>query len=173
MSASGLYRLANSGWNYSRDACRVLSPLRNTRHAVGYYGNKTWSNTQNRKYITCHNAARAGPSHDHRQRAQKLGEVRPCDFRVMLSERQTNKQTNRHTHHDTSCPSLRRSTGNNFCYSTTFRLCYSNDSTTPVNNRCIYQIVTGLNILHRHLNQQFPDRRIKYCSRLFKRICPH
>ena len=36
------------------------------------------------------------------QHAQKLGEVRPCGFRVMQADRQTNGQLNRHTHHNTS-----------------------------------------------------------------------
>jgi len=47
---------------------------------------------QNRKYIY-HNAARRGPSHGHRQHAQKFGEVRQCGFWVMRADIQTDRQT--------------------------------------------------------------------------------
>jgi len=33
---------------------------------------------------------------------KQLGKVRPCGFRVMQADRQTNGQLNRHTHHNTS-----------------------------------------------------------------------
>jgi len=50
------------------------------------------------------NAVQGGPSHGHRQHAQKFGEV-SCGFQVMRVDRQTHrltdKHTNRHTHHNT------------------------------------------------------------------------
>jgi len=46
---------------------------------------------QNRTYITHRNAFREGPSHGHRQHVQTFGGVRPCGFRVMRSDRQTNR----------------------------------------------------------------------------------
>ena len=42
-----------------------------------------------------------GPSHGHRQHAQKIGNDRMCGSGDILSDRQTDRQTDRHTHHDT------------------------------------------------------------------------
>jgi len=42
-------------------------------------------------------AIRGGPNHDHKQHAQKFVEVRPCGFRVMRADRQTNGHTRRNT----------------------------------------------------------------------------
>ena len=60
------------GWNRGCCACRVPTPLRNyTRDTQDRYL-KTRRHSQNRKYIRYRNAARGGPSHGHRQHAQKL-----------------------------------------------------------------------------------------------------
>jgi len=45
-----------------------------------------------------------GPSHGHMQHAQKIGKDRACGFRDILAERHTDRQTDRHTHHNTSQP---------------------------------------------------------------------
>jgi len=48
--------------------------------------------------------AREGPSHGHRQHAQKIGKDRACGSGDILPDRRTNTQTDRHTHHNTSQP---------------------------------------------------------------------
>ena len=79
--------------------------LRNTRNAPQNRYMKTWRHPQNRKYIAYCNASRGEPSSQgHMQHAQKIRKVRPCGFRVMQADRQTNGQLNRHTHHNTSHP---------------------------------------------------------------------
>jgi len=60
-------------------ARRVLSPLRNTHDAPQDHHVKTWRHPQNQKYMTYHDAV---TSRGHRQHARKIGEVRPCGFRV-------------------------------------------------------------------------------------------
>jgi len=55
---------------------------------------KLWRRPQNRKYITYRQATRGGPNHDHSQRAQIFGEVRPCGFRDMQADRQRDRHSN-------------------------------------------------------------------------------
>jgi len=90
-STSVLYRWTKFGWNLGCYACRILSLL-NTWSAICHY-TKTWHHPQNWKYITYRNAVRGGPSHHHRQHAQKFGEVWPHGFWVLQADRQTHKQT--------------------------------------------------------------------------------
>jgi len=100
----GLYPWAKFGWNLCCYGCFVLSLFNNTHNAPQNRYMKTWRHPQNRKYITYLNASRGEPSQGHMQHAQKIGEVRPCGFRVMQTDRQTNGQVNRHAHHNTSQP---------------------------------------------------------------------
>ena len=59
-----------------------------------------------RKYIIYRNAVTGGPSHGHRQHYMhtKIGEARPCGFRIMqtgrqcLTDKHTNKQIYTHTY---------------------------------------------------------------------------
>ena len=48
--------------------------------------------------------ARGGPSHGHKQHAQKIGKDRACGSADILADRQTHRQTDRRTHHNTSEP---------------------------------------------------------------------
>ena len=104
LDSFGLYRWAKFGWNLCCYGCFVLSLFNNTHNAPQNRYMKTWRHPQNRKYITYLNASRGEPSQGHMQHAQKIGEVRPCGFRVMQTDRQTNGQVNRHAHHNTSQP---------------------------------------------------------------------
>jgi len=52
--------------------------------------------------VAYHRHARGGPSHGHRQYAQKLGKDYRGGSRYILSNRQTDRHTDRHTHHNTS-----------------------------------------------------------------------
>ena len=105
------------GWNLGCYACRILTSIRNRLHnytwsAIGPLCGK-WLHPQNRKYITHCNAAKGWPSHGHRYHAQKFGEVRPCGFRVVCADRQTDGQTKKYTHNNTSHPSRGRSNEHN------------------------------------------------------------
>jgi len=44
-----------------------------------------------------HKHVAGGPSHGHRQHAQKIGKDRACGSRDILADRQTNPQTHRQT----------------------------------------------------------------------------
>jgi len=94
---------AKFGCNCGCSACRVLSPLigiHMTRHLV-----KTWRHPQNRKYITYRNAVMRRRTEPRSQATRtKIGEVRSCGSRVMWADRQTDRQTNTHTHRNTSHP---------------------------------------------------------------------
>jgi len=57
---------------------------------------KTWRHPKNRKYITYRKDAGAGPSHGHRQHAQKFSKDRA------YPRGQTHTHIRRHTHHNTS-----------------------------------------------------------------------
>ena len=48
--------------------------------------------------------AGGGPSHGHRQHAQKISEDRACGSGDNLADRQTDRHTDRHSHHNTSQP---------------------------------------------------------------------
>jgi len=50
---------------------------------------KTWCHPQNRKYITYRNDTGGGPSHGHRQHAQKFNKDRACGSEGILADRQT------------------------------------------------------------------------------------
>ena len=50
---------------------------------------------------TQHTTAWSTKLYGHGQHAEKFGEVRPCGFRVMRVDRQTDTQTKKHTHHNT------------------------------------------------------------------------
>ena len=84
MSTSGFYCWAKFDWNLGCYACRVLSAPRNAHSAPkGSY-------VKIRRYPQNRNAVRGRPKYGHKQRAQKFGDVRPCGFRVMRADRQTN-----------------------------------------------------------------------------------
>jgi len=62
---------------------------------------------------TYHYAARGGPSHGHRQHAQKLVEDQTCSFEDMIADRHTH--TDRHAYHNTPHSYRGRSNKLNFC----------------------------------------------------------
>ena len=57
-----------------------------------------------RKYITYRNDAEGGPSHSHRQQAQKFGKDSACVSGDMLADRGTDTHTHKYAHHNTSQP---------------------------------------------------------------------
>jgi len=57
------------------------------------HGIKIRRHPQNRKYVTCRNAVRGGPSRCHRRHADKNLVNRPCGFGDMRPDRQTDRQT--------------------------------------------------------------------------------
>jgi len=54
-------------------------------------------------------SVRGGPSHGHRQHAQKNGKDRACGSGDILADRQTDRLSHRYNHHNTSPPLPRRS----------------------------------------------------------------
>ena len=68
---------------------RLGIDLRTTRNTAKDHYMETWRHPlQNRKYITYRNAARLGPSHVQAT-CSEIGEVRPCGFWDMQTDRQT------------------------------------------------------------------------------------
>ena len=70
-------------------ACCIPLPLRNTHDAPWGHLVETWRHSQNRKYITYRNAARGGPMSQPQATCTEIGEVWPCDFRIIRADRQT------------------------------------------------------------------------------------
>jgi len=99
--------------------CRVLWPLRNS-HGVSH-GHcmklKTRRNPQNMKYMTYCNTAKGGPSQGHTQHARKNMWSSAVWFLGYVSGH-TDKQTDRHTHYNTS--HLSRSNSLRACWKTQY-----------------------------------------------------
>jgi len=64
--------------------------------------------------VTYPNAFRGGPSHGHRQQAQKIGEVRRYGFWIMRMDRQTDRHTHHNTHAGGQVTMLRTCTSNKY-----------------------------------------------------------
>jgi len=59
------------------------------------------SSTKLEVHITYRNDAGGGPSHGHRQHAQKIGKGRAFGSGDVFADRQTHRQTHTHIHHNT------------------------------------------------------------------------